>query len=100
MIAALDSAYGESGAKGYWMWYLELMKEEGWYDHNRVVAATIEAHLGDEDQAFALLEKAFKEREGSIYLLNVSPSFDPLRDDPRFADLLRRMKFPDDDDRG
>ncbi|HJQ24180.1 MAG TPA: winged helix-turn-helix domain-containing protein [Blastocatellia bacterium] len=55
--------------------------------------ATVYAALGDQEQAFAWLEKAYNER--SIYLawLKTDPRLDSLRADPRFADLLRRVGF-------
>jgi adenylate cyclase len=51
----------------------------------------IHAALGDIDEAFAWLEKAYEERDCILYLLKVHPLFDPLRSDPRFAGYLRRM---------
>ena len=51
--------------------------------------------LGDKDQAFALLDKAVEERDNMVILLKVEPMFDPLRPDPRFASLLRRVGFPE-----
>jgi pentatricopeptide repeat protein len=48
------------------------------------------AGLGDKEQAFAWLEKAYQERRARMYLLNVDPLLDPLRSDPRFQDLVRR----------
>ena len=56
--------------------------------------AIIYAGLGDKNQAFAWLEKAFQEREGKLAYLKVDPLFDNLRSDPRFADLLRRLRLP------
>jgi TolB-like protein/Flp pilus assembly protein TadD len=50
--------------------------------------------LGDADQAFVWLEKAREEREYYFIILKVDPRADPLRSDPRFQDLLRRMNFP------
>ena len=50
--------------------------------------------LGDKDRAFEWLEKGFREREAFMPFLKVDPGFDPLRSDPRFADLLRRLRFP------
>jgi serine/threonine-protein kinase len=50
--------------------------------------------LGNKDRAFEWLEKAYGERAGMLVYLNVERAFDPLRSDPRFVDLLRRMKFP------
>jgi TolB-like protein/tetratricopeptide (TPR) repeat protein len=49
------------------------------------------AGLGDREQAFAWLEKAYQERRGRVFLLNVDPLLDPLRSDPRFQDLVRRV---------
>ncbi len=51
------------------------------------------AHLGEKDQAFEWLEKAYEQREGLLMYLKGHPAFDPLRDDPRFLDLLRRINL-------
>ena len=57
--------------------------------------AVIYAGLGQKDKAFELLEKAYKERSPDIaYFLNTDLWLDPLRPDPRFLDLLRRVDFP------
>lgn len=45
--------------------------------------------LGDTDQAIAWLKKGYEERFNPRVLLR--PGFDPLRSDPRFEDLLRRV---------
>jgi hypothetical protein len=50
--------------------------------------------LGDKDQAFVWLEKAFQERSNYLAYLNVFPIVDPLRSDARFADLVRRVGLP------
>jgi TolB-like protein/DNA-binding winged helix-turn-helix (wHTH) protein/Tfp pilus assembly protein PilF len=47
--------------------------------------------LGEEDQAFFWLEKAFQDRDGSLILLAVDPANDSLRSDPRFQNITRRM---------
>jgi hypothetical protein len=47
--------------------------------------------LGQPDLAFDWFEKALVERSWSLVLLRVDPRADPLRGDPRFADLLRRI---------
>jgi hypothetical protein len=46
------------------------------------------------DAAFASLDEAFQMRDGQLAFLKADPSFDPIRGDPRFDDLLRRMNFP------
>jgi hypothetical protein len=52
----------------------------------------IYAALGDGDQAMTWLEKAYDERFNPSVLLR--PGFDPLRSNPRFRELLRRIGLP------
>jgi len=56
--------------------------------------ALVYAGLDDQDQAFSWLEKAYEERFYRLAYLKVEPLWDPLRSDPRFADLLRRVGIP------
>lgn len=51
------------------------------------------ATLGEKEQAFEYLNKAFEKRQFQMVLLNVEPQLDNLRDDPRFDDLVRRVGF-------
>ena len=55
--------------------------------------ALIYMGLGDKDQAFEWLNKTFEESPYRIAFIKVNPRFDSLRSDPRFSDLLRRMKL-------
>ena len=55
--------------------------------------AGVYAGLGDKDQAFVWLEKDFQQRSGQLPTVAWRPHFDGLRDDPRYADLLRRMEL-------
>lgn len=52
------------------------------------------AGLGDKDQAFIWLEKAFAERADGLTWLGVEPMLDGIRSDPRFHNLLRRIGLP------
>jgi TolB-like protein/Tfp pilus assembly protein PilF len=61
---------------------------------SRVVLSVVYALLGEKDKAFECLEQAYVERDSIIIFSRTFPTFDPLRSDPRFQDLLRRMKFP------
>ena len=55
--------------------------------------AVIFAGLGDKDKALEWPHKAHEDRSASLVLLNVEPIWDSLRSDPRFTDLLRRMRL-------
>ena len=51
------------------------------------------AALGDLEKAFAWLEKAYSERDPAIIGAKGDPRFDVLRSEPRFHELLRRLRF-------
>jgi hypothetical protein len=52
------------------------------------------AKLGQLDEAFEWLERAYGERDGELAFIKSEPAYDAFRSDPRFQDLLRRMNFP------
>jgi hypothetical protein len=52
------------------------------------------AKIGDKDKAFEWLEKAYVEKDGNITLIKSLPGFENLRNDPRFANLVRRIGLP------
>jgi len=53
--------------------------------------ALVHVALGDNDLAFEWLERAYEDRAESLGILKVDPKLDPLRVDPRFADLMARV---------
>ncbi|PYS99689.1 MAG: hypothetical protein DMF63_10210 [Acidobacteria bacterium] len=55
--------------------------------------ASIHATLGDKDKAFAELEKSFEDHDCFLNQIAADPFMDPLRGDPRFKDLMRRMNL-------
>ena len=56
--------------------------------------ALVSLGLGDHRQALSWLETAAEERDPMLAFINVLYVYDPLRSDPRFHALLRRMNFP------
>jgi serine/threonine-protein kinase len=91
----LRRTYEARGWKGIWQvrldYYNEQSKQGFPYPYG---IGALYALLGEKDQAFEWLERAYKERADGLIHLKVEPVFDSLRSDPRFADLLRRMGFP------
>ncbi|MCA1642365.1 MAG: tetratricopeptide repeat protein [Acidobacteria bacterium] len=91
-IEAVKDAFSKSGWRGFIrhrITYLESRPSSG-----SMNLAALHALEGDKDKAFALLEKAYEVRNEGLTLLKVNPQFDNLRSDPRFAELLRRVGFP------
>ena len=94
--ASLGLAYVLSGKSGEARKILEELTQRSKRKYlSPSVIAVLHAALGERDQAFALLDKAYDERDTLLILLEVEPMFDPLRSDPRFADLVRRVGFPE-----
>jgi serine/threonine-protein kinase len=94
--ATVKAAYKTSGAKGYWRTTAELLSTglSGRPVPPPDVLATRWAQAGETDKAFALLEKAYEERgEGILHVKD--PIFDPIKSDPRYKDLLRRVGLPE-----
>ena len=60
-----------------------------------VLIGGLYARLGNADAAMKYLERAYEERDRLIVGLQVDPAFVGMRNDPRFQELLRRMRFPD-----
>jgi TolB-like protein/DNA-binding winged helix-turn-helix (wHTH) protein/Flp pilus assembly protein TadD len=88
--ANLARAYAASGRRAEAVQILSDLKgrSEPGYSHASEIAM-IYAALGDPDQAMTWLERGFEERVNPGVLLR--PGFDPLRSDPRFQGLVRRL---------
>jgi TolB-like protein/DNA-binding winged helix-turn-helix (wHTH) protein len=88
-------AFRSGGEKRFWQKHLELYLQAVKQPGSHIFAtglASDYALAGENDKAFAWLDKAYEEREGqAITLLKVDPSFNNLRTDPRFSALLRKI---------
>ncbi|MCA1816102.1 MAG: tetratricopeptide repeat protein, partial [Acidobacteria bacterium] len=95
--ASAVTAYRTGGARAYWQSELEWSRKEAQAHGSEPTPAFLAgaySQLGDKDRAFAELEKAYQRRSRFLIFLKVEPLLDPLRSDPRFADLARRVGLP------
>ena len=96
LTKALEDGFEEAGYKGAYRALADLMAE--WYGKpgKSVYAIDISFHYlnaGDYDLAIDWLEKAYEEHEPHMPYIGM-PTYDPLRSDPRFQELLRKMNLP------
>jgi tetratricopeptide (TPR) repeat protein len=89
MKASLGYAYAVSGRRDEAMKTLVELQKLAYVSASEIAA--IYAGLGELDRAMAWLQKAAEERAFHLVYLNVRPEFAPLRYDPRFEDLSRRI---------
>lgn len=73
----------------------ELEQRYNRKESSGVYIAAVFAGLGDKDKAFEWLEKDFQSRSGELAVIRFYMQFEPLRDDPRYKDLLKRMGLPE-----
>lgn len=87
----------ETFSKTGWVGYLRLViaetsaLKEG---NNNWVMAKAYLDLGEREKALAELNKAYEKRLSSLCWLKIEPQLDPLRSDPRYQELLKKMRFP------
>jgi serine/threonine-protein kinase len=92
MSAALAHAYGVAGRKSEAKKILaDLLERSRRLQVEPMSIAVTYVGLGDNENAFAWLEKAYAERSMGLQTLKIHPIFDGLRSDSRFQDLLRRV---------
>ena len=94
-LAVLASIYGLQGRNAEAAQLIEELKETA---RHRYVSGFLFAEayidLGQRDQAINWLERAYEEHDQWMVFANSYPGLDPLRSEPRFQALLRRMHFP------
>jgi serine/threonine-protein kinase len=56
--------------------------------------AQIHAQSGDRERVFSELDNAIEVKDAGLIYLKYDPYMDPIRDDPRYAALIRKLKFP------
>jgi len=95
-LAALGHAYAAAGKRNEALRILTDLNERRKTTYVSPYAiGVIHVGLGQEDRALEWLERAYEDRDSWLSWLKADPRLDPLRSDPRFQDLLRRMNFPE-----
>jgi tetratricopeptide (TPR) repeat protein len=91
-------ALRQGGPTAYHRWVLRAgtagMPQAGSLTDRPFYQARIHARLGEVDLAMTYLEQAYAERDSLLVMLKAVEWCDPLRSDPRFADLVRRVGIP------
>ena len=94
---AIQRGFAEGGCRDATQRDLEVLKRRTLKEYVDPGAfAEDYLRLGDKDRAIEWLEKGFREKSVNVRFLKVARTWDPLRSDPRFQNLLRRMNFPPD----
>jgi serine/threonine-protein kinase len=94
IVAVLGASYGMSGKKDKANELLELLEEDA--KHSYVLPfykAIVFLGLGKVDQVFEYLKKSYQGKNFWLIFLKVDPIFDSIRTDPRFKELLKKMRL-------
>lgn len=94
LLSELGYNYAASGRRAEARKLLDELKQRSAHEYiDSYPVAFIYVGLGEHDEALRSLEKAYEARSTWMPWLKVEPKFDSLRSDPRFIDLLKRLKL-------
>jgi tetratricopeptide (TPR) repeat protein len=91
---AVENGWAESGWNGSMRAFAEAAARTERFPPIGIAGAFTMA--GETDEAFTWLERGYRARDPGMITLKANPLLDPLRPDPRFDDLLRRIGFPEE----
>jgi TolB-like protein/DNA-binding winged helix-turn-helix (wHTH) protein/Tfp pilus assembly protein PilF len=94
IVCDLGCAYAASGKRTEARAILNSLESKSQFSYvSPYLIGSIYSQLGEKDEAFNWLEKAFAQRDGISYLV-ADPMMDPLRSDPRYAHFVQRLNLP------
>ncbi|MGH9908330.1 MAG: TPR end-of-group domain-containing protein [Pyrinomonadaceae bacterium] len=94
-VGSLAHACAVSGNKSEALELLAVLERTARDQYvSRYILATVYTGLGDKARALDLLEAAYKERGIDLLQIKVDPKLNPLRDEPRFQEVIRKINFP------
>lgn len=87
--AAMRASYDQGG----WKAFIHEMDRNAWFEEMRprFIKAAQYVTTGERERALTELEKAYEERDGFMPLIKIDPRLDSLRDDPRYAALVKKI---------
>jgi len=93
--AAFEQGYRAGGVKAGLARVMDVVKrQKNDGGLSSFAIANLYAQLGDKDQAFARLNTSFQKHEPELESMNTNYQLDPLKSDPRFAELMRKIGLP------
>ena len=92
VLMSYESSFSKSGWQSVLLKYLEVRKVDDASVSEAYGMAVLSAMVNQRDQSFRYLNEAVKNRSLEISKINGDPGLDSLRDDPRFAELVRRVE--------
>jgi len=87
----IRDAYARGGWRGFMRSVLDEPERSNVPAYMRAILAV---ELGDKEKAFALLNEDFEKYDQFIYFLKIDQKMQPLHDDPRYGELLKKLGFP------
>jgi serine/threonine-protein kinase len=95
-LAQIGHLYGRLGQRDEARAVLDVLRKRSETEFvPRSALGLVLIALGDTEHALDELERGYGQRDTCLVWLKVHPMFDPLRGDPRFERLVRRMHFPE-----
>lgn len=94
LAASIEQDFTKSGYTGVlqsWLDGLTEISKHGYVSPYSIAQAYM--RMGEKQKVFDWLQKAYEEHDSGLVSLAVEPMFEPVRSDPRFRDLLKRMKL-------
>ncbi len=93
--AALGEVYRVSGFQGFLQSWVEMRQRDPSALMHPYETARLFVLLGKKNEALSMLQKGFTVREGAMVYLKCDSVFDPIRSDPGFQAIVKKMNFPE-----
>jgi TolB-like protein/DNA-binding winged helix-turn-helix (wHTH) protein len=89
-VAALHAAFEKNGLRGFWLRQLKVSENKPDWPCWKAI---FYGHTGDRERAMQMLEQSFDHHCDGLQFLKTNPVFDPLQADPRYRELISKLKL-------